>query len=94
MKKLIDFYADWCMPCKALAPTIESLKEQYKNTDVIIEKVNIDDNPDLAQKYNVRSIPTLVFVNEDSEVFRMTGNQPKATLVKKIEELFGNEGKL
>jgi thioredoxin 1 len=86
MKKLLDFYADWCMPCKALSPTIETLRVEYEGSGIAIEKVNIDDNAELTTKYSIRSVPTLVFVDGEEEVHRMTGNQPKHIIKKAIEE--------
>ena len=56
---LVDFYADWCGPCKMLAPTIEEISGE-KNDDIVVCKVNVDENQDLAQKYSVQSIPTLI----------------------------------
>jgi len=63
---LLDFYADWCGPCKALLPTIEKLAIKYDGK-VVIQKVNVDRNPQLAQKFKIRSIPAL-FLMKDGEV--------------------------
>jgi thioredoxin len=71
MKKvlLIDFYADWCGPCRMLTPIIEKLKEHYKdNSKVTIDKVNVDSTHPLASALRIRSVPTVaIFVTDDSE---------------------------
>ncbi len=78
---LADFYADWCGPCKMIAPAIEELAEE---TDAAVAKVDVDAHPDLAQQYQVQGVPTLyIFVNGDAED-RMVGVQEKASLHEKI----------
>ena len=62
---MVDFYATWCEPCKALSPILEQLKEEYSGKATII-KIDVDENPDLASHYNIRSVPTImVFKNGD-----------------------------
>ena len=81
---LIDFYADWCGPCRMLAPMIEEIA---KETDgVIIGKINVDDEPALAQEYSVMSIPTLVVLKDGKETRRSMGVRPKAQLLALLEE--------
>ena len=81
---LIDFYADWCGPCRMLAPMIEEID---KETDgVIIGKINVDDEPALAQEYSVMSIPTLVVLKDGKETRRSMGVRPKAQLLALLEE--------
>ncbi len=72
MKKVIRFTASWCAPCKALASILEEVK-----TDLPIEVIDIDENKELAIQYRVRSVPTLVLVDENKELKRMTGVQAK-----------------
>lgn len=69
---LVDFWATWCMPCRMLAPTIEELAEDLEGK-VIVGKVNVDDDPDLARKYRVASIPTLIVFENGVEVRRSVG---------------------
>jgi thioredoxin 1 len=85
-KVVLDFYADWCGPCQTLLPTIHKLAEEL-NDDVIIKKVNVDQNKDLAAYFNVRSIPTLVFFQEGKVVDKHTGLITERALRLKIDEL-------
>ena len=82
---LVDFYADWCGPCKRMAPIVEQLASEYEGK-ITVGKVNIDDSTDLAIKYGVMSIPTLI-VFRRGEVFRKeVGVQTKATVAKAINQ--------
>lgn len=86
--KVMDFYAEWCGPCKTLAPIIKDLMDEYgdgEKTGVLIEKINVDENRELAEKYSIRSIPTIVFEKDDEVLERVTGLQSKAVLVAKID---------
>lgn len=80
---LIDFYADWCGPCKMLSPIVEQVASE--NTDVKVVKVNVDNEQDLAIKYQVMSIPTLVVIKNGSEVNRMVGLSSKSDIVDMIK---------
>lgn len=95
MKKLevIDFYAEWCGPCKAMAPALEKLKEGYpegNDSGVIITKLNVDENEEIAKKYSVRSIPTLVYLKDGVEVHRVSGMQSKDAMESKIKEILAS----
>lgn len=63
---IIDFYADWCGPCRMIAPTIEKIAQKY-NGELYIYKVNIDDNPELAQRFRISAIPTIMFIPQKGE---------------------------
>jgi len=76
---LIDFYADWCGPCKMLAPVLEEIAKENTNTKFV--KINVDDAQDLAMEYNVMSIPTLVVIKNGKEVNRVVGLVSKSELM-------------
>ena len=80
---LIDFFADWCGPCKMLGPVIEELSAQY--TDIEFAKVNVDDNMDLAEKFQIMSIPQ-VYMFRDGEVIGKFGGYKDAESVKAFIE--------
>ncbi len=69
---LVDFWAEWCGPCKVIAPTLEKLSQEYSGK-IKIAKINIDDYPDVATQYNVRSIPNLIFFVNGSPVASIVG---------------------
>lgn len=71
----VDFYADWCGPCRQVAPTLEELSSKWEGT-VRFVKVNIDDNPQLARKYGVLSIPTIMLFEEGQAAARTMGARP------------------
>ncbi|MBQ2981073.1 MAG: thioredoxin [Lachnospiraceae bacterium] len=81
---LIDFFATWCGPCKMLAPVIEQVSNDHE--DVMVVKVDVDKNPELAVLYKVASIPTLVFLKEGKCVKEHVGFATKAEIEKMIEE--------
>lgn len=83
---LLDFYADWCGPCKTLSPTVEKLAKEYTGK-VAIKKVNVDDNKDLAAAFQVRSIPTLIYISEGETVGRSTGAVPENELKIQLNKL-------
>src|SRR2546425_2006758 len=76
---MVDFWAEWCGPCRAIAPVLEDLAEASEGR-VTLMKVNIDENPGLAARYGVRSIPTILFVKQGAVVDRIVGAAPKAVL--------------
>ena len=83
MIKILKFESDSCPQCKALSATLERITKEYK-TDMKSIDIEEDNNQDLIRKYNIRSIPTLIFLNEDQEYNRLVGNQPYTTINKII----------
>ncbi|MBQ4155827.1 MAG: thioredoxin [Clostridia bacterium] len=80
---LVDFWATWCGPCKMIAPTIEMLAQEYEGK-VKVGKIDVDEEQEIAMKYGVASIPTLVLFENGAEVNRKVGFMPKS----EIEEMF------
>ena len=83
MIKILKFESDSCPQCKALSATLERITKEYK-TDMKSIDIEEDNNQDLIRKYNIRSIPTLIFLNEDQEYNRLVGNQSYVTINKII----------
>ena len=81
---LVDFWADWCMPCKMIAPIVEDLAEEYDGK-VAFAKVDVDSNPNIAMKFGIRSIPTLLVFKDGAPVDQVVGAVPKAELKKRLE---------
>ena len=85
MLKILDFWAEWCGPCKFMEPIIDELERELKGK-VEIKKINVDENQEMAAKYNVMSIPTYIFLKSDKEVDRVIGATPKDNFVKIISK--------
>ena len=83
---VIDFWAPWCGPCRAIAPAIEELSKEYEGK-AVIGKLNVDDNPETCEKFGIRNIPTIIFVKNGAVVDKQVGAVPKSTLTSKIESL-------
>tara|TARA_R100000008_G_C3581801_1_gene169047 strand:- start:78 stop:398 length:321 start_codon:yes stop_codon:yes gene_type:complete len=83
---IVDFWADWCGPCKMIAPTLEKISQEYSGK-LLVAKVDIDANPDLAQKFNVRSIPTLLLMKDGAPIEMMVGAVSQDTIENKIKQL-------
>lgn len=83
---LVDFWAEWCGPCKMLSPTIDNIEAEYEGR-IVVGKVNVDNNPETVTKFSIRSIPTIIFFKNGEIVDKQVGATLKTVLAKKIEAL-------
>lgn len=86
---LVDFWAQWCGPCKMLAPTIEKLGADYEGK-ALIGKVDVDEEPELARRYGVMSIPTVIFFRDGVEFERRVGLMPEAAYAQVLDDNAAN----
>ena len=82
---LVDFWAPWCVPCRIQGPTVEKVAEKFDGR-AIVSKVNVDENPDVASKYGVMSIPTIVIFKGGSELQRFVGVRQEKELAEALEK--------
>jgi thioredoxin 1 len=80
---LVDFWAEWCGPCKMIGPVVEELAGEYDGK-AVVGKVNVDENPEISSKFGIRSIPTILFIKGGEIVDKQIGAVPKATLAAKL----------
>jgi thioredoxin 1 len=80
---LIDFYADWCGPCRMVSPIVDEIAEEHP--EYLVGKINVDDEPELAMKFGVVSIPTLVVMKNGEVVDQQAGARPKAQILSMLE---------
>ncbi len=83
---LVDFWAVWCGPCRMVGPVVEEIAKEYGDK-AIIGKVDVDNNPAIAQKYGIRNIPTILFIKDGEVVDKQVGAVPKATLAAKLDAI-------
>jgi thioredoxin 1 len=83
---MIDFWAVWCGPCRMIAPIVEEMSEEYKDK-AVIGKVDVDSNPNVAMKYGIRNIPTVLFVKDGEVVDKQVGAAPKQAFTTKLDAL-------
>ena len=82
---MVDFWASWCGPCKMLAPVVDAIDREYEGK-VLVGKVNVDEEPELARQFGVMSIPTVVFLKNGREVDRKIGLMPEAALEAALKQ--------
>lgn len=80
---LLDFYADWCGPCRAVSPLVDQIAEE--NPQYLVGKINVDNEPELAQEFGVESIPTLVVIKDGKVVEQSAGARPKSQILAMLE---------
>ena len=85
MIKILDFYAEWCGPCKAMSPILDQIEDELD--DVIIEKYDVEDNEEIVEDYGIRSVPTLVFIKDDEIVSKHVGSLSKEKLLAIINKI-------
>ena len=85
---MVDFWATWCGPCKIVAPVVEELAKEYEGK-VTFAKLNTDENPDIASRYSIRGIPTLMFFKDGKVMDQVVGAVPKGQLKSKLDSLLG-----
>ncbi len=80
---LVDFWASWCPPCRALEPTLDAIAKEHQGK-AVIAKVNVDNEPGLAKRFGVQSIPTMIIFRDGKEAERLLGNKPKEAITQKL----------
>ena len=83
---VIDFWAEWCAPCRMVAPIIEQLAEEYKD-NVVVGKIDVDENNEAITKYGIRNIPTILFIKKGQVMDKIVGTADKRLFVDKINKL-------
>jgi len=82
---VVDFWAEWCGPCKAIGPMIEEISKEFDGK-AVVGKVDVDNNPEIAMKYGIRNIPTILFIKNGQVVDKQVGAVPKANLVAMLNK--------
>jgi thioredoxin 1 len=83
---LVDFWAEWCGPCRVIGPIVNEIAEDYKDR-IIVGKLDVDANPGISMKYGIRNIPTILFFKDGQIADKQVGAVPKGSLVNKVEGL-------
>ncbi|MGE3166062.1 MAG: thioredoxin [Planctomycetota bacterium] len=84
---LVDFYATWCGPCKVIAPLVDELAKEYAGKGLKVGKVDIDTAPELATRFRIQGVPTLLFFKDGKVVDQLVGAHPKRTIEQKVQTI-------
>ncbi len=84
---IVDFWAEWCGPCRMVGPIVEEIGNDYADT-AVVGKLDVDSNPNVTRKYGIRNIPTVLFFKNGEVADKQVGAVPKSNLVNKLEALF------
>lgn len=84
---MIDFWAEWCGPCRMVGPVVSEISHEYEDR-AVVGKVDVDSNPGITAKFGIRNIPTILFLKNGEIVDKQVGAVPKAVLVSKLEKMF------
>jgi len=82
---LVDFWAEWCAPCRIIAPVLQKIAKEFKGR-LLVVKVNVDEKPHIAQRYHIRGIPTLILFHKGKVLWRVSGALPFETLKQELEQ--------
>ncbi len=82
---LVDFWAEWCAPCRIIAPVLQKVAKEFKGR-LLVVKVNVDEKPDIAQRYGIRGVPTLILFHKGKVLWRVAGALPFEALKKQLEQ--------
>lgn len=82
---MVDFWAEWCGPCRMLGPTVEALADEYAGK-MKVYKMNVDENPETPTQFHIRGIPTIIFFKNGQAVDQLVGNQPKDVIAQTIQK--------
>jgi len=85
---ILDLWAEWCGPCRMVGPIVDEIGEEYKD-QLVVGKLDVDNNPNTTMKYGIRNIPTILFLKNGEVVDKQVGAVPKAALVEKVESVLG-----
>lgn len=83
---IVDFWAEWCGPCRMVGPIVNELAEEYKDK-IVVGKVDVDTNPNISAKYGIRNIPTILFFKNGEVVDKQVGAVPKSNLLNKLQSI-------